>query len=63
MNGVGINPDYDYLFDPQQAQHYGFCERCRKEIYTNGDTLCYECAQEAETEFWKAVKRGRIKVF
>lgn len=31
--GIGFNPDFDYLLDPQQIQPTGFCERCGGEIY------------------------------
>lgn len=40
---VGVNPDFDYLFDPQQTRPVGFCERCGAEIYGFGRELCYRC--------------------
>lgn len=40
---IGINPDYDYLFDPQQVPPVGFCERCGGEIYARGKDLCERC--------------------
>lgn len=40
---VGINPDYDYLFDPQQRCPVGFCSVCGREIYEYGEELCEEC--------------------
>jgi hypothetical protein len=43
---IGINPDYDYLFDPQQAPTYGYCEKCGADIYARGETLCAECREE-----------------
>ena len=46
MPGIGVNPDYDYLLDPQQAKAYGICERCgRREIYAPGESLCYWCRE------------------
>lgn len=43
---VGINPDYDYLYDPQQAPPVGFCERCRREIYRPGQEICDDCLEK-----------------
>lgn len=43
---IGINPDYDYLYDPQQAPVYGFCEKCGSEIYARGKALCERCEEE-----------------
>lgn len=40
---VGISPDYDYLFDPQQARPACFCQRCGGEIYGRSRDLCEEC--------------------
>lgn len=47
---VGINPDFDYLYDPQQAPPVGFCACCRREIYARGKDLCERCEEE---ENWK----------
>lgn len=46
---VGIDPDYDYLFDPQQAMPSGFCRKCGGEVYRDGKSLCWEC-EEAEED-------------
>ena len=43
---IGIDPDYDYLFDPQQARPVGFCEICGREIYAEGENLCSRCREE-----------------
>ena len=41
---IGINPDYDYMFDPQQAEPQGWCPVC-------GDAeLCRRCQEEMEHE-------------
>lgn len=48
MGIIGINPDYDYLFDPQQAPSYGYCEKCGADIYARGETLCTECREDWE---------------
>lgn len=41
--GIGVNPDYDYLLDPQMTRPVGFCENCGGEVYTPGERLCGEC--------------------
>lgn len=43
---IGIDPDYDFLYDPQQAPHFGFCERCGREVYRYGDVLCWRCMED-----------------
>lgn len=43
---IGINPDFDFLYDPQQALVYGFCEKCGREIYARGKDLCELCEEE-----------------
>lgn len=40
---IGYNPDYDYLYDPQQEPPVGFCVCCGKEIYARGKDLCERC--------------------
>lgn len=40
---VGINPDFDYLYDPQQCRPVGFCPVCGGEIYRIGAELCATC--------------------
>ena len=46
---IGINPDYDFLYDPQQAPSYGYCE-CGNVIYAKGECLCYDCREEHGTD-------------
>ena len=46
-NIIGIDPDYDYLFDPQQAKPAGWCPMCGGEIYGNSE-LCQRCLDEME---------------
>ena len=43
---IGIDPNFDYLYDPQQAPVYGFCEKCGREIYARGKDLCELCEEE-----------------
>ena len=43
---IGINPDFDFLYDPQQALVYGFCEKCGREIYARGKDLCERYEEE-----------------
>ena len=43
---IGIDPAFDYLYDPQQAPVIGFCERCGCEVYHLGDELCERCRTE-----------------
>ena len=45
---IGINPGYDYLFDPQQAEPVGFCPICGGEIYCEGKERCAFCDSEME---------------
>lgn len=47
---VGINPDYDYLFDPQQARVFGFCACCGREIYAPFKETCDRCLFDVEME-------------
>jgi hypothetical protein len=49
---IGINPDYDFLYDPQQAPSYGSCKRCGADIYAKGQVLCYDCREEQGTDEW-----------
>lgn len=44
---IGINPDYDYLYDPQQQRPAGKCPYCGSEIWGFGQNLCRRC-QRAE---------------
>ena len=43
---IGINPDFDFLYDPQQAPPVGFCVCCGKEIYVRGKDLCELCEED-----------------
>ena len=44
-NIIGIDPDYDYLFDPQQAKPKGWCPMCGGEICGDAE-LCRQCQEE-----------------
>lgn len=46
-NSIGIDPDYDYLFDPQQARPFGFCA-CGREIYRPFAESCDRCRMDTE---------------
>lgn len=52
---IGIDPDFDYLYDPQQAKPAGWCPICRMEIWTPGKNLCRACeeAQKGENPDWE----------
>lgn len=39
----GVNPDFDYLYDEQQARPSGMCINCGKEIYKRDSDLCARC--------------------
>lgn len=48
--GIGVNPDYDYLLDPQMEKPGGYCDRCGCPLHGDGrrtkyETLC-ECCWE-----------------
>ena len=46
-NIIGIDPDQDYRYDPQQAKPAGWCPMCGGEIC--GDTeLCRRCQEEMD---------------
>jgi hypothetical protein len=47
---IGINPDYDYLYDPQQAPTYGCCERCGQELFAKGAKFCSWCLDNMEPD-------------
>lgn len=49
MEFIGVNPDLDYLYDPQQCRPVGFCRKCGGELYVNGEELCSDCRKEEET--------------
>ena len=40
---IGIDPDYDYLHDPQRSPPAGWCPICGAEIWTIGKELCIRC--------------------
>ena len=47
---IGINPDLDYLFDPQQAKPAGWCPNCGMEIWEPGQELCTRCRRMEEDD-------------
>jgi hypothetical protein len=47
-NNIGIDPDFDYLYDPQQAPHYGFCSCCGRELYRPFTETCDICLMNEE---------------
>ena len=42
---TGIDPDYDYLYDPQRSDSYCRCPVCGMEIYAEGESLCAACKE------------------
>lgn len=49
--GIGVNPDYDYLLDPQMAKVGGYCDRCGRALHGDGrqtkyETLCEHCWED-----------------
>lgn len=49
-NIIGIDPTYDYLYDPQQAKPAGFCPVCGGEVYCEGTGWCTFCREEVEPD-------------
>ena len=47
---IGINPDFDYLYDPQQAKPAGWCLLCGAEILEQGQELCVRCRRWEEED-------------
>ena len=47
---IGIDPNYDFLFDPQQARPAGWCPVCHMEIWEEGQPLCRACTNAARGE-------------
>lgn len=46
-DSIGIDADMDYLYDPQQAPHFGFCS-CGREIYRPFAETCEWCSMDTE---------------
>lgn len=47
---IGINPDYDALYDPQQVRPTGFCDVCGRELYRPFQQTCDRCLFDMELE-------------
>lgn len=47
---IGMNPDFDYLYDPQQGKVYGFCSVCGREIYRPFKETCDRCLMDVDVE-------------
>lgn len=45
---IGVDTDMDYLYDPQQAPHYGFCSCCGRELYRPFTETCDRCRMDTE---------------
>ena len=45
---IGINPDADYLLDPQQATPAGWCPVCGTKIWEDGQELCRRCRRNPQ---------------
>lgn len=50
MPEIGINPNYDHLFDPQQARVVGRCIYCGRELYSMFSDTCDRCLFDMELE-------------
>ena len=48
MSMIGINPDVDYLYDPQQARVVCFCVCCGRVIYSMSTEICDKCRMDME---------------
>jgi hypothetical protein len=47
---IGFDPDFDYLYDPQQMPPVGFCVCCGREIYVMFRETCERCQADTEDE-------------
>ena len=47
---VGINPVFDYLYDPQQVRPVGFCTCCGRELYSFRSETCEHCQMDVDME-------------
>ena len=47
---IGYDPDYDYLYDPQQAKPFCRCSCCGGEIYRPMQETCDRCLMDMEME-------------
>ncbi len=45
---IGIDPDYDWMFDPQQAKPACHCLICGREIYAEGHDICQRCREDVD---------------
>lgn len=47
---IGYDPDFDYLYDPQQAPAVCRCVCCGREIYSLPSETCDRCLFDMELE-------------
>lgn len=47
---IGIDPDRDYLDDPQQSRPFGMCCVCGREIYRPFQETCDRCLFDMEED-------------
>lgn len=47
---IGISPDFDFLYDPQQRRPVGKCPMCGAEIWRMGKNLCVRCSRSEEED-------------
>lgn len=45
---IGVNPSFDFLYDPEQARPAGWCPVCGREIFADGENLCRRCKEMEE---------------
>lgn len=50
MPGIGINADFDYLFDCQQDRPVGKCVCCGRELYSILSETCDRCLFDMEED-------------
>lgn len=49
---IGIDPDFDCLFDRQMDRPVCFCLKCKREIYCWGLKICDYCLEDDDDEEW-----------
>ena len=50
MSLIGYDPDFDYLYDPQQKRPACMCCVCGREIYRQFQETCDRCLMDMEED-------------
>ena len=50
MPNIGIDPDYDYLYDQNQQKPFCMCCICKREIYRPFQETCDRCLFDMEED-------------